>query len=113
MKVISSRNGKKENWADSPSSPQKTARETRQDHRQALEDEALGLPKKRRSGRHVTPRRKLSAPHAAFELMDLAAKHADCEDWSDWARNVLIVSAADELGIDPLAALEQTRDHSQ
>lgn len=60
---------------------------------------------RKRSGRHANPRRNLTAPAKAFAYWDRAAEH-NVRDWADWARGVLTVAAADELGEDPLEALE-------
>lgn len=58
-----------------------------------------------RSGVHINPRRKITAPQAALDLWDRAADHADDDCFADWARGVLTVAAAEELGIDPVEAL--------
>lgn len=68
-------------------------------------DGAVKTAPRPRSGMHVDPRRKLSAPRAAWELWDRAAESADDDTWAEWARGVLTIAAADELGIEPTEAL--------
>lgn len=58
-----------------------------------------------RSGMHVEHRRNLSAPDAAWELWQRAVDKAQDDSWAEWARNALVLQAADELGIDPHEAL--------
>lgn len=58
------------------------------------------------SGKHAEPRRKLSAPQEAWDLWERARQHALDDNWAEWARHVLTVAAADELGIDPSEALD-------
>lgn len=75
-------------------------------------------PRKRLSGPsgkpgvHRQSQRLLRAPEAVFALVDRAIAHnAESEQtggysgFSEWARHVLVIAAADELGIDPLDAL--------
>lgn len=64
-------------------------------------------------GKHRHPARPLRAPKAFFDLVDQAVEHnAESEapggyaGFSDWARHHLAIAAADELGIDPLEALQ-------
>lgn len=67
-------------------------------------------PAKRKSGpsgKHAEPRRKLSAPQEAWDLWERAREHALDDSWAEWARNVLTIAAADELGIDPQEALAE------
>lgn len=59
-------------------------------------------------GKHAEPRRQLCAPREAWDLWDRARKHALDESWAEWARGVLTVAAAEELGIDPQEALRET-----
>lgn len=60
-----------------------------------------------KSGKHAEPRRKLTAPQEAWDLWDRAREHAQDDSWAEWARNVLTIAAADELGIDPQEALAE------
>lgn len=60
------------------------------------------------SGKHQDPRRKLSAPQEAWELWERAREHALDDSWAEWARNVLTIAAAEELGIDVQQALAET-----
>ncbi len=60
-----------------------------------------------KSGEHAAPRRKLSAPQEAWDLWEQARKHALDNSWAEWARHVLTIAAADELGIDPQEALAE------
>jgi hypothetical protein len=55
-----------------------------------------------RSGMHIDPRRKLSAPRELWALWDRASEHSDGASWAEWARGALIDAAADELGLDPV-----------
>lgn len=66
-----------------------------------------GRRKGDKSGKHAEPRRKLSAPQEAWDLWERARKHALDDSWAEWARNVLTIAAADELGIDPQEALAE------
>lgn len=69
----------------------------------------MTTPRRRgdKSGRHEAPRRKLSAPQEAWDLWERARAHAADASWAEWARHVLTVAAADELGIDPAEALDE------
>lgn len=58
------------------------------------------------SGQHVTPRRRIPAPPKQAKLWDRAAELSGCS-WPEWALSALTVMAAEELGLDPLAALEE------
>lgn len=60
---------------------------------------------RRRSGIHIDPRRPLSAPQAAWDLWARAVAQTKDESWAEWARGVLTVAAAEELGIEPSEAL--------
>lgn len=67
-------------------------------------------------GVHRQAQRLLRAPQAVFDLLDKAIEHnAESDDtggysgFSDWARHVLVIAAADELGIDPLEALRSAK----
>lgn len=60
-----------------------------------------------KSGKHAEPRRKLSAPKEAWDLWERAREHALDDSWAEWARAVLTIAAADELGIDPQEALAE------
>lgn len=62
-----------------------------------------------RSGMHINSRRPLTATRAELELWDRAVEHAQDDSWAEWARDVLTIAAADELGIDPLEALQSVR----
>ncbi len=70
---------------------------------------------KRRSGPSGTPgvHRQASvlvrAPQWAMDLIDEAAERSNSGSRSDWLRTSLIIQAADELGLDPLAALKGER----
>lgn len=79
-------------------------------------------PRKRFSGPsgkpgvHRQAQRLLRAPQVVFDLLDQAIEHnAESEatggysGFSDWARHVLVIAAADELGIDPLEALQRVK----
>lgn len=63
---------------------------------------------RQRSGKHADPRRKLSAPPECWELWERAREHALDDSWAEWARHVLTIAAADELGIDPQEALAES-----
>ena len=56
---------------------------------------------RKRSGKHASPRLKVSLDHEALELLRTAAA-AEHETVADWVRSRLAVAVADELGIDPL-----------
>ncbi len=62
-----------------------------------------------KAGKNLQPSRLLRAPAELWALLDRAVEHADCDGFSDWARHVLALAAADELGIDPLEALRSVR----
>jgi hypothetical protein len=70
---------------------------------------------KRRGGPSGTPgvHRQASvlvrAPQWAMDLIDEAAAQSNSGTRSDWLRTSLIIQAADELGLDPLAALRGER----
>lgn len=79
-------------------------------------------PRKRFSGPsgkpgvHRQAQRLLRAPQSVFDLLDRAIEHnAESKDtggysgFSDWARHILVIAAADELGIDPLDALQSVQ----
>lgn len=73
-----------------------------------VEDHALEqalLAPRPRSGKRRNPLITLVSTPDEIELWDRAAEHADGSTRSDWARNVLTVAAADELGMDPLETL--------
>lgn len=68
------------------------------------------------SGLNTQPQRQLRASAEFWALVDRALAtnaHSDSQagytGWSDWARHVLAIAAADELGVDPLEALRTTR----
>lgn len=69
-------------------------------------DAAIQRPESgtRRAG---APARRLSAPQEAWDLWERAREHALDDSWAEWARNVLTIAAADELGIDPQEALAE------
>lgn len=71
-----------------------------------ITDEQIeALPKPHASGRNQAPRRLLGAPPEAWELMDRAAEK-QITSWSDWARGVLAIAVAQELGRDEAAMVE-------
>lgn len=60
-----------------------------------------------RHGKHATRRRPLSASDEAWDLWERAREHALDDSWAEWARAVLTIAAAEELGIDPQEALAE------
>jgi hypothetical protein len=60
-----------------------------------------------RSGRRLNPVVKITMPREAIDYLRVASEHALVGDsLADWARGVLLIAAADELGDDPSEALE-------
>jgi hypothetical protein len=48
-------------------------------------------------------------PHWMIDLIDDAAERSNSGRRSDWLRSALIIQAAEELGLDPVAALSGQR----
>jgi hypothetical protein len=63
-------------------------------------------PKPRQSGKNQQPGVLVRDTPAAIALWTRAAKAANVGSRNDWATNVLTVAAADQLGLDPLEALQ-------
>lgn len=64
-------------------------------------------PKKRRggpSGKNRQPSMLVRAPRWALDLYTEAAERSN-NSQADWLRTALIIQAAEELGLDPIAAL--------
>lgn len=64
-----------------------------------------------RSGKRRNPLVTVVCSPAEIELFDRAVEHVGIESRSDWIRNSLIITAAEELGLDPIKVLaEMGRD---
>ena len=47
---------------------------------------------------------KVRVPAQLVDLWDAAVEHSDCEDRTEWITSSLCLQAAEELGLDPIAA---------
>ena len=52
---------------------------------------------------------KVRVPAQMIELWDAATEHSNCETRTEWIVSSLALQAADELGLDPVAALRGAR----
>jgi hypothetical protein len=52
----------------------------------------------------------IRGPHWMIELIDDATEHSNCETRQEWLRTSLIIQAAEELGLNPVAALAGRRE---
>lgn len=62
------------------------------------------------SGKHSEKRRKIAGSTELWDFLDRAVDHAQDDSFAEWARHVMIIAAADELGIDPQEALAEVGD---
>ena len=52
---------------------------------------------------------KVRVPIQMIELWDEATEHSNCDDRTQWIVSSLAIQAAEELGLDPVAALSGGR----
>lgn len=56
---------------------------------------------------------KVRVPAQLVDLWDAATEHSDCDDRTEWITSSLCLQAAEELGLDPVAALSGRREPSR